>query len=110
VPTFLEYLRHSYKTGQESESAIEYLRTVPVLALDGLEEERVTDWSIEQVFQLVNYRYIKRKGTIFTSNYSPDKLTDERVGSRCGDVMLGDVLYCGDGDIRQVQRSQWWAD
>jgi DNA replication protein DnaC len=107
MPTVLEYLRHCYQTGQESESALEFLRSVPVLAIDGLQEQKITEWTTEQEFQLINYRYTKRKSTIITSNIAPRDLAGEALASRCSDVNLVDAFNLGDGDIRQVKRG-WW--
>jgi DNA replication protein DnaC len=108
VPQFLRYLRHCIdpRTGEDYEPTLDYIRRVPVLALDDLGAEKTTEWAAEQIYEVLNYRYVKRKPTLVTSNLAPKELPDYdgRLASRLRDVQLVSVMTCGRGDIRRVQR------
>jgi DNA replication protein DnaC len=109
VPQFLRYLRHCIdpRTNEDYAPTLDYIRRVPVLALDDLGAEKATEWAVEQLYEVLNYRYVKRKPTLITSNLSPAELPDTydgRLASRLQDVMLVGVMACGTGDIRRVQR------
>ena len=56
----------------------EYIRnlvSVPLLILDDLGIERDTTYAKEQVYQIVNSRYLEHKPTIFTTNLSLENIT-----------------------------------
>jgi DNA replication protein DnaC len=57
------------------------LREVPLLVLDDLGAERLTDWVTEALFRLINHRFEWRLRTVITTNYSPNEMA-ERVGER----------------------------
>lgn len=57
----------------------EYIRnlvSVPLLILDDLGIERDTAYAKEQVYQIVNSRYLAHKPTIFTTNLSLENITN----------------------------------
>ncbi len=57
----------------------EYIRnlvSVPLLILDDLGIERDTTYAKEQVYQIVNSRYLEHKPTIFTTNLSLENITN----------------------------------
>jgi len=60
----------SYRLEKERET----LYTVDLLVIDDLGKERPTDWVVEELFNLINYRYEHMKPIIITSNYNPDEL------------------------------------
>jgi DNA replication protein DnaC len=102
VPELLNRLRRGVRDGDDG--TMGYLRAVPVLALDDLGAERTTEWANEQLYELLNYRYVRHAPTIITSNLRPEQLGDERLASRLADVAYSTVIDCGSGDIRMVQR------
>ena len=106
VPVFLSYLRRCLGSGQADEypATLDYVQRVRVLALDDLGAEKSTEWAAEQLYEVLNYRYVKRLPTIITSNLAPDGLGDGRLASRLRDVAYSTVLNCGNGDIRTVAR------
>jgi hypothetical protein fgonA2_02174 len=56
----------------------EYIRnlvSIPLLILDDLGIERDTTYAKEQVYQIVNSRYLEHKPTIFTTNLSLENIT-----------------------------------
>lgn len=56
--------------GARTSEIIEAARTAPLLVLDDLGKESVTDWVGQQVYGLVDYRWRQCLPTIVTSNYS----------------------------------------
>lgn len=71
-------------TAEYSESQLlDSLSTAPVLIIDDFGTERSTDWQNEEMFSIVNSRYVNKKVTIFTSNVSPTSAkADRRITSR----------------------------
>lgn len=71
----LRALRASYNNSRVSEEEViaRYVRP-GILVLDDLGKERPTEWSVEQLFSIVNARYDKRKPVIVTTNYGGDEL------------------------------------
>lgn len=69
-------------TKNESE-LINNLKKVEVLILDDIGTEKLTGWSNEIMYQIINYRMISKLITIFTSNTHISQLKhDERITNR----------------------------
>ena len=77
TPALLDRIRATYgpgeRQGTEAE-VIDAVKSVPLLVLDDLGAERVTDWVAEKLFTVINHRHDYRLSTIFTSNLSPTQL------------------------------------
>lgn len=61
----------------------EYIRglvSIPLLILDDLGIERDTSYAKEQVYEIVNSRYLEKKPTIFTTNLSMNKISNCEEG------------------------------
>lgn len=60
------------------------------LILDDFGFDKATDWNSELLFLLVDYRYVNKLPTIFTSNFSFNELKknnyDERMVDRIGEM------------------------
>jgi DNA replication protein DnaC len=54
---------------------------VPLLVLDDLGSERVTDWVREQIFLIINSRYEEMLPTVVTTNDTLEEL-EKHVGQR----------------------------
>jgi DNA replication protein DnaC len=84
-PELLDRMRDSFKAGGPTHEAFG-AGTVPVLALDDVGAERMTAWAVEQLLILVDRRKQRLLPTIFTSNFTPQQLTqrfeDEVTGQR----------------------------
>lgn len=52
-----------------------------ILILDDIGAERTSDFVLDVLYRIVNFRYIHKLPTIFTSNYSIEDLAD-RIGER----------------------------
>jgi len=68
------------------EELVEYFSTIPLLVLDDIGVEKITDWSFQLLYIIINRRYENLKKTIFTSNFSllelAEKFGDDRIPSR----------------------------
>lgn len=75
--------------GIDSETEFRRYRDAPVLLVDDLGASKVTEFTEEVNFRLINYRYERHLPTLFTSNAVPKELTErlgERVTSRLGQM------------------------
>ena len=86
---------------------IESLVNTSVLILDDLGIERDTSYAKEQVYNIVNNRYLKQKPTIFTTNLSYDTILNctesvehQRIYSRIVEMCIP-VMVVGE-DFRKV--------
>lgn len=87
VPDLLDDIRASYRQDQQAEARgyedwierdpLEKARRVTLLVLDDLGAERATDWAVETLGKLVNYREANDLLTIVTSNKSPELMQSE---------------------------------
>lgn len=103
LPALLEFI----KAGFEDDSAsrrIQDLKTVDVLLLDDVGTERATDWSAEQVYNIINHRYVFDLWTIFTSNVPLVYFTG-RIGSRIAEFAQVASVIAYDMRLLRGQRS-----
>jgi hypothetical protein len=59
-----------------------HLKAVGLLVLDDLGAEKVTDWTAEQIFTVVNHRLVHKRATIVTTNLDRKTAPDDRLWSR----------------------------
>lgn len=75
VPELLDDIRESYNNPDVSTQQVtEAVKNAEVLVLDDLGTERMTDWTSEQLYLVINHRYSKNLPTIITTNYNPKQL------------------------------------
>jgi DNA replication protein DnaC len=98
LPDWLALMR-KHAVPEEGQVDSEYLLdnyvAVPMLALDDLGSERVTDWGGEQIFRLLDKRYDAKRPTIVTSNAGKEAL-DPRIISR----LREGLTICRGKDLR----------
>lgn len=90
VDHLLENLKRGFGGGREDALEavhvyIEHYETVPVLGIDDLGAERVTDWTLGVLTSIINTRYNELRPTYFTSNLTVEDLAaqfSERIASR----------------------------
>lgn len=73
------------RTGRDSEATFEKISDTDVLFVDDLAAAKLSEWTEEVTYRLVNHRYEQCKPAIFTSNVPPAQLRDalgERIASR----------------------------
>ena len=71
VPNLLDALRHSYSSSEETSfySLFATVRDAEVLILDDFGSQRMTDWALEKLYQIISHRYDLRLPTVITSQY-----------------------------------------
>jgi DNA replication protein DnaC len=89
------------RTGRDSEAEFEALAKTSVLFVDDLGAAKLTEWTEEVTYRLINHRYEQCLPGVFTSNVPPAQLRDalgERVASRLVEMCERVVLR---GDDRR---------
>ena len=101
TPDLLDYLRATYAPSSETtyDERFDEVRTAPILILDDLGTESPTNWAIEKLYQLLNYRYNARLPTVITSNKDLKDI-DQRIASRLSDAEIVSVLNMLAPDFR----------
>jgi DNA replication protein DnaC len=79
----------------DAEQLLDNYVAVPMLALDDLGAEKVTEWGGEQLYRLLDRRCDARRPTIVTSNAAVDAL-DPRIVSR----LREGLVICRSPDVR----------
>jgi DNA replication protein DnaC len=80
VPELLDDIRESYgKEGVSTQQVTSSVKNAEVLVLDDLGTERMTAWTSEQLYLIINNRYNKALPTIITTNYDPKTLLKRLV-------------------------------
>lgn len=83
--------------------AFEMAKWVDLLILDDLGVEKQTDWAVEQLDVLINYRYINQKPTILTTNLSGDQLS-KRISGRLKEGVV--VILKGEDYRERIARKR----
>jgi DNA replication protein DnaC len=93
VSSLLDALRPN--SGQDSDKLIEIAQRVPILMLDDLGAEKVTEWTLERLTLILDERYVEMRPTLITSNVPLHKLRlhvgdriESRVAEMCEKVAL----------------------
>jgi len=88
VPDLLLRVRSTFRdhADETEKEIVNYYTGAPMLVLDDLGAEKVTDWSLSTLYVIVNRRIDALKPTVVTSNLDLDKLAafDPRLASRLG--------------------------
>ena len=74
---------------------LKFLMNVPVLVLDDLGSERLSDWSIETISLIITYRYNHQLSTLITTNYQLKKSEDDLLNSleeRISPAVVGKIF------------------
>lgn len=70
---------------------LERYKSVKLLAIDDLGAERLTEWGVDRLFEIVNHRHNHLLPMIVTSNLEPDALADRinrQIGDQSGDRIV----------------------
>lgn len=96
-------------TSSGVEDLLAIARRVPVLILDDLGAEYITDFSIRCLFDIVNHRRNERLPMVISSNLTLSEVSsryDERIASRLLEVCLPVRLFGTDIRTRMLQRKR----
>lgn len=96
----------------DSNEIISNLSNIPLLILDDLGIERDTSYAREQVYNIINSRYLKGRPTIFTTNLSLEIIQDpnidleyQRIYSRILEMTIP-VKVTGEDFRRKIQHEK----
>ena len=104
VPDLLDWLRYSYdSTDSTFEERFEEIRNMALLVLDDLGAQNATPWAVEKLFQIIDYRYIRRLPLVVTTNQRLEDL-DDRIRSRLQDPELSTHVAVSAPDYRSPVR------
>ncbi len=106
VPDLLATLRETFDVGVDETHAarMRRIRDADVVILDDLGSENGTPWVREQLFSIVNHRYLERTPLLVASNYTPEGIGG-RIGSRLADRGLVTYLSIDADDYRRLGMS-----
>jgi DNA replication protein DnaC len=96
VPVMLEELRAGYQSEGEYDRRMDFLLKVPLLVLDDLGTQKPTEWAMEKLMLIVDYRYVNALPLVVTTNKPLDDLpgdTEHRIGSRLLRAPFARVVY-----------------
>lgn len=103
VPVLLERIKRTFDdVYAKPEDVTGPAARASLLVLDDLGAENPTDWSQEQVFTIINRRYMEQKPTIITSNILPDDVRGQRLWSRVFDERLSRIVPLSGQDRRSA--------
>ncbi len=71
LPDFFDRLRQTYSTSDHTafSSLFDTVRNAELLILDDFGSYRLTDWSVEKLYQLISYRHERRMRTVVAGHY-----------------------------------------
>ena len=89
VPDLLDHLRATFSPQSNTtfDRRFDEIRTTPLLVLDDLGTQSMTQWVREKLYQLFNHRYNAELPTVITTSDSLDEM-DARIRSRLLDGKL----------------------
>lgn len=102
LPTFLQDLRDNYDNKDpDFEQVLSMVKECKLLIVDDIGAETFTEWVRERMVSIINMRSSNGLCTIYTSNLSPEELT-ENMGERIASRVLGSsqVVEIMGGDRR----------
>lgn len=81
------------------------MRTIPLLILDDMHQEKGSEWAREQLFILINTRYNNGLPTIVTSQFPMEDIAD-RYGAQIASRLIetSQVVEFTGQDRRQAQK------
>lgn len=101
VLSHLGRLKRSYSEAAQEEEwrILDELNKVPLLVIDDLGKEKVSEWVEQVLYQVIDGRYRDGRSLILTTNFDPDKLGERypevgpamisRIAEMCEPVFLG---------------------
>ncbi len=99
VPDLLRFVRRGFGE-RTADERLDALMAIDVLILDDLGAEHLTAWAAEQLFVLLNARYLADRATVLTSNDRPEVLP-ARLQSRIAE--LAQLIWMPISDYRQLR-------
>ncbi|HEY8466918.1 MAG TPA: ATP-binding protein [Solirubrobacterales bacterium] len=95
LPRLLARIRRTYDADPAEDSYLEFferLTSVDLLHIDDLGAEKRSDWVLEQLYAIIDERYVSERAVIVTTNLDEAEL-EEQIGARTVSRL---VEICGD--------------
>lgn len=104
VPKLLAEMRQALQTG-EARPLADKVTHKRFLVLDDLGAERMSDWTQEELYLLINSRYEAELPTVVTTNCTPEQLA-EQIGERTTDRLreMCRLVILGGPSFRKQKR------
>lgn len=103
----MDFARRTKFDREGGDSLQAYLRVLEsaLIVIDDLGQERVTDFTAEELFSVINFRINRGLPFVISTNLTPDEL-DDRYGERIASRLFGfcDVLRFVGEDVRKTKR------
>lgn len=93
LPNLLGILRDNMNNKEQLDKIMNKVLNTDLLVLDDMGAEKFTEWVGERMFQIINDRYINRRKTIITSNFSMEQL-EKRMGEQGNRIMSRVAAMC----------------
>jgi len=106
IADFLEDLRKGMNDSDAAQVAIgttATLKSVPLLIMDDIGAEKVSEWTRERLLNIISERYGSERSIIFTSNLAPQEI-EMMLGSRVRSRIEGmsvPIEFTGKTDFRR---------
>lgn len=104
VPDLLDHLRASFAPGKDTgyDELFEHIRNVDVLVLDDFGAQASTEWALEKLYQVVNYRTVANLPSVVTTDRTLEELQGmhPRILARLLDPMAGVAYFISAGHYR----------
>lgn len=85
VADYLESLKQCFNGNKSTEDVERPLKEAKLLILDDIGVEKTSEWAVERLYALINYRVNEEKAMIITSNLTLPELSqklNDRIASR----------------------------
>lgn len=109
ISTIYSTIKESYDRGAPEYLYKEIYTKPDILVIDDLGKERVTDWTVSTLFDLIDARYRNNKITAVTTNYNRKSLVEKLTVE--GDVSKAKAIVCriygGAHDGAEVVTMNW---
>lgn len=93
-----------YDSQEKESKVIERYTSTPCLILDDIGVEKITEWTLQTLYTIIDRRYKDMKQTLITSNIGLKELRDnlgERIPSRIAEMCgMANILQLGGKDRR----------
>jgi len=98
LPRLMDFLRTAMSASADLSLMVrfEQIKEAPMLILDDLSPRMSSVWTAEKLFQLIDYRYLTRKPTVFTITTADKELKElqnsaPRILTRLGDEAISQI-------------------
>lgn len=111
APDLLDALRETYNPSNPDafNPYFDKVRNIPILALDELGQVRMTEWALEKLFQLLDYRlrHAPTLGTVISLHFEPRPETapagwPEKALAILSRAFESNVIHMTGGDVRSL--------